>query len=187
MAGGIYCSTDNVRSLTGFSTKDVNDADVTLFRSFADADIERYTHQVWTGQRVDEYLGDGDSVCGTFTTGLKPVYTALKSGIIAEAGSYVTVTVDGSTIDSSEYTLVGEKGQIAFVADSIPSDGEEVRCTYYYSMDGVQEAAVMLACSYCYMKLGKSADKVLEFQGRAYQILREMGSAPTLVKTGHIQ
>jgi len=186
MAGGTYSTTANLRSMTGFSTADVSDADASLFRTFADADIERFTHQVWTGQRLLEYLGDGDGTSDVWTTGLKPIYTALKSGTIAQAGSYIIVTVDGATVTPSNYTLVGDEGRITFASTAIPDDGEEVRATYYYSMDGIQEAAVLLACSYCYMKLGKSADKVLEFQGRAYQILREMGSNPTLVKTGHI-
>jgi len=80
-------------------------------------------------QRVDEPMnpryGDGSNT--TFYTFWRPVTDS--AGNVTDDESQVTVKVDGTALDPTDYVLTGAEGKIEMT--SAPSSGAEVTITYY--------------------------------------------------------
>jgi len=182
MPGGTYTTRAKVRSLTGFGTAEVSDADLDVFILFASADVERYTGRVWTGRQTKEFLGRGDGTTAAFFTSLRPVLSG-PGGTVTDNSADITVFVGGKPADPSGYSLLGAEGRIEFDEGEEPGEGEAVEASYYYDLAQVEEAATFLAAHYCYLPRAGGEEKAEVFYNRAMEILRQLGRGVRIAKT----
>jgi len=178
MVGGTYTTGSAVYHLTGFSTVEVSTEAMNTILQFADADVERRTGKIWTGRQIKEFVGRGDGTTSIFYVSYPPVLSAAESagGTVTDDPSHITVTVDGSTVDSPNYSLLGYEGRVTFADDAIPADDEKVEATYYYSLAQVKEAATFLAGAYCFFRVrGTESNEAKTLRQRAMEILDELG------------
>lgn len=178
-----YTTEANVRSLTGLGTAEVGTGDIAVFLKYADADVERYTKKVWTGQQTKELLGYGDGATDVWFTALKPIVATVGGTTPTDDESKVSVYLGGSAtaLGPANYALLGAEGRITF--SHIPDTDEKVEATYYYRLDPIEQAATFFAGAYCFHRLGGALDKARLFEQRAIDILRQFGRAPRLLKT----
>jgi len=178
-----YTTEANIRSLTGLGTADIGTSDMAVFLKYADADVERYTKKVWTGQQTKEFLGRGDGTTDVWFTSLKPIVASSGGTAPTDDESKVSVYLGGSAsaLGTALYTLLGAEGRITF--SQIPDTDEKVEVTYYYRLDPIEQAATFFAGAYCFHRLGKALDKAKLFEQRAIEILREFGRRPRLIKS----
>ena len=167
-----YASDADVRSVSGIGTTIVGTADMSLFLTFADRQVEAITGKVWTGQQTKEFLGRGDDENDTFYTRCHPVLSALESsgGTTTNNSGHVTVYLDDVEQGTAVYLLYGQDGRVVFGSDYIPDDDEKVTCTYYYSLNDMRMAAAYLASSFAFYTL-QQGEKQKQFEEKGFQIL----------------
>lgn len=177
MVFGTYTSNAKVYALTGLSTAEVGTADMGTILRFADAEVERITRRVWTGQMVEELVGRGDGTSDVFHTAFFPVLDAFDpDGSITDDEGDVEVLVDGATINSASYTLTGAEGRIKFVSGAVPSTDAKVEVTYYHSLERVRQCATFFASAYAMLRVRKGdSSEWKDYQEEAMKLAEGLG------------
>lgn len=176
MVGGTYTDIQTVYDLSGLGTYEITSAEGTPLIEAASSDLETMTNKVWGGSEHKEHCGRGDGTTKAFYVSYIPIVDGID-GTATNDPAKITVTQDGTTAASANYTLLGSDGRIDFV--DAPDSDDKIEVSYHYDRGRIKYAATYLTIALAYSRLkggGGDPEEIRKWEDKALRILEEFGA-----------
>ena len=173
----IYTTVANVRQITGITTEEIPDSDISNLIGITDKLIDSLTDTTFTQSSITEYYDGGD-----FDGSVTAIFLC-QSPI----GTVTSVKVGGKTqVEDTDYWVYIESNKIIF-DEIVEVSNKVIEVTYTYGYGSTSAEAIliggasaMLTSSLCFTRMGKGIEQSQMYWKRGLEMLESLKNRLTL-------